>query len=462
MQVNQDEYEQALGSITETIARKYATSQTEPVHAAPETVHNAARKLHSNLPPGQSLQATVNHLLHDVCPGLANNLSPKYFGFVTGGATPAAQLADILAVGFDQNVQVHLPDQSVSTTVEDNALCMLLELLDLSPEDWPGRTLTTGATASNVLGLGCGRTKVLAGLGCNINRDGFVKRVEILCVSPHASIKKAASMLGIGHANCIDLAQDHVSFDLEALGWRLKRNHGTIGSIVVAAIGEVNSGSSTAHLDVIRMLCDKYSAWLHIDAAFAVFAGLYPPLQHLLHGLHFADSLCVDGHKLLNVPYDTAFFYTRDKVSLMEFCSGGSAPYLGTVQSPLHVGIENSRRFRALPVYATLITYGREGYIRMMTRVIEFTRKVEAWMRESTYTVILYETNIILFTCTNIERVAEKINRAGIVYVTGTHFNGPAARIAVSNWRVGLSRNSNDESDDDFHDVVRALTVAQQ
>ena len=79
-----------------------------------------------------------------------NSLAATYYGFVTGGVTPAVRVADHLASLYDQNVQVHLPEQSVATVVEDQAPCMLIELLRLDQHDWPIITLTTGATAGNI------------------------------------------------------------------------------------------------------------------------------------------------------------------------------------------------------------------------------------------------------------------------------------------------------------------------
>ena len=105
--------------------------------------------------------ATEEHLLTDIVPGFNGpKISANYYGFVTGGVFPIAELADNIVTAFDQNVQVHLPDQSISKTVEDRALCMLVELLNLG-DGWEGKTFTTGATGANILGLACGREAVL-------------------------------------------------------------------------------------------------------------------------------------------------------------------------------------------------------------------------------------------------------------------------------------------------------------
>ena len=85
--------------------------------------------------------------------------------------------------------------------------------------------------------------------------------------------------------------------------------------------------------------------------------------------LELADSITGDAHKLLNVPYDCGFFFCRHKDLLQQVLHNPNAAYLNfnasgaaRIVSPLNVGIENSRRFRGLPVYASLMAYGRRGY----------------------------------------------------------------------------------------------------
>lgn len=307
MQSSDEEFDSLLQKVANLASSKYSSIPTDAVHPSQTSLHTASSSIIRSVPhEGLSAERTLAHLIDDICPALSGSSSPRYFGFVTGGSTPMAQLADFLVTIHDQNVQVHLPQCSVSTSIEDASLRMILDLLHLEVDQWPGRTLTTGATASNLLGLACGRNQVLANLGFDVGEDGFCGReVQVLCVSPHASIRKAASIVGIGRSRCIDLADRsdpyNVSFDLPRLEMALANNkmHGR-GSIIVASIGEVNTGLSTPHLDRVRVLCDAYQAWLHIDAAFAVFAGLYKPLCKMLEDLQLADSLCLDAHKWLS------------------------------------------------------------------------------------------------------------------------------------------------------------------
>ena len=209
---------------------------------------------------------------------------------------------------YDQNVQVHLPAESISTVIEEKALCMLLELFNLDGDEWQGRTFTTGATAGNILGLACGREFVLQnaleklgkGSSVSVGDDGLVKacleagieEINVLSVLGHSSLKKAASVVGLGRGCVKDVGRvdGEFWFDLELLeGW-LKKDKAL--SIVVISCGEVNTGGFATHsvedVKTIRELCDKYGAWLHVDGGMLHY--IIP--QSSAHRIRSVRSFC--------------------------------------------------------------------------------------------------------------------------------------------------------------------------
>lgn len=261
------------------------------------TIQKASSSLISSLPDqGHGIQRTTEHVLEEITPALNHQaLSPSYYGFVTGGVTPAARLAEEIVSAYDQNLVVHLPETSIATTVEDHALKLLLQLFNFSPEAWPGRTFTTGATASNVMGLACGREHIInrviqkrrkhsasetaqtvgeLGLlaAC---READIADIQILTTLPHSSLKKASSIVGLGRScfHQVSRSKDGLEFDLDMLEERLKRPHSA--SIVVISCAEVNTGLFATHsygdVDALRALCDEYDAWLHVDAGMQFF-----------------------------------------------------------------------------------------------------------------------------------------------------------------------------------------------
>ena len=122
-----------------------------------EELHHARSKLLDGLPEkGLGYDHVKHHIESDLVPAFSrSSKSAHYYGFVTGGTTPAAVLGEVVAVENDQFVQVHLPKESISTEVEDRALRMVCDLLDLNSDGFPHRTFTTGATGSNIVGLVC-------------------------------------------------------------------------------------------------------------------------------------------------------------------------------------------------------------------------------------------------------------------------------------------------------------------
>ena len=251
-----------------------------------ETITTTTSTLPMALPrTGLGEQATANHLLEDLVSALnGTKTSSNYYGFVCGGVLPIAEFADNVVSAYDQMVAMHLPTHSISTIVEDRALKMLLELLNLKPEKWKGRTFTTGATGSNILGLACGREFVIGkrlrekGESRSVGELGLVKAmrlagvkdVQVLVAMGHSSVIKAAGIVGLGRDCVKDVGRKSepwiVDFDL--LEEELKREVEGVLSILSISAGEVNAGkfgTGMETLGMIRTLCDMYGAWLHID-----------------------------------------------------------------------------------------------------------------------------------------------------------------------------------------------------
>lgn len=459
----------------------------------------ARRSLQETLPnEGLGFAQTRDHILNDVVPGLnAASLSPNYYGFVTGGVTPAALFADNVVSTYDQNVQVHLPDHSIATDVEYRALGLLTDLLRLDRRIWQNGTFTTGATASNIMGLACGREFVLRAAaerrGSSVTSVGEygifevmqaagLSGLQVLSTMPHSSLGKAAGVLGIGRANLKSICStsqgnNPLGIDMQLLEHELARPDRA--SIVAISCGEVNTGrfatTGIQQMQEIRRLCDRYGAWLHVDGAFGIFGRiLYDPFSPEFssitkgcEGMELADSITGDAHKFLNVPYDCGFFLCRHPSSgLAEdvfrnpnaayLSSGKAATATDTIPSPLNIGIENSRRFRALPVYASLVSYGRNGFRDLLQRQIRLARMIADWLFDHpAYTVLpasrtkaelLHRTSTIVLFRANDEslnrELSRRINGTSKMFVSGTVWEGrPACRIAVSNWRVDEQRD---------------------
>ena len=136
--------------------------------------------------------------------------------------------------------------------------------------------------------------------------------------------------------------------------------------ILISSAGTVN----TVDFDdfaAIRKLKEKYNFWWHIDAAFGGFAACSDTYKYLVRDWEYADSITVDCHKWLNVPYESAVFFIKEEYKLLqvETFQNSNAPYLGDpLESFNYLNFlpENSRRLKALPAWFSLMAYGKDGY----------------------------------------------------------------------------------------------------
>jgi glutamate/tyrosine decarboxylase-like PLP-dependent enzyme len=222
----------------------------------------------------------------------------------------------------------------------------------------------------------------------DIDKEGFVGLPSVPVFASgylHASAIKALGMLGIGRSQPQLLTRDAAGrLDLAALAAALEGLGGQ-PAIVIATAGDVNTGDFDP-LAKIAKLARAHGAWMHVDGAFGLFAAVSPLTRHLVEGIDLADSVAVDGHKWLNVPYESGFAFVRDPV-IHAGAFSATAAYLRTepTDRPVfgNLSPEMSRRARALPVWATLRAYGREGYRAMVERHVRLAQRVAQQVDES-------------------------------------------------------------------------------
>lgn len=325
---------------------------------------------------------------------------------------------------------------------------MLKELFNLS-NDYSG-TFVSGATMANFVGLSQARQWVAQHYRINTSIDGLynLPPIKILSGTPHSSIFKAVSMLGIGKKsiNLIPCQKDREAIDIKKLQEFLEQNKNE-PCIVVANAGTVNTVDYDDLVAIVE-LKKHYNFWLHIDAAFGGFAACSPKYRELIKGMNDADSITIDAHKWLNVPYDSAMQFTRHKQIQVEVFQNNAAYLGGSIENPEFFDLtpENSRRFRALPAWFTLKAYGKSGYQNLIEQNVELAKSLGDKIHNSQEFKILspVRLNVVCFslnkesiTTETMNKFLTSLNQQGNVFMTPTFYNGvPAIRAAFSNWRT--------------------------
>jgi glutamate/tyrosine decarboxylase-like PLP-dependent enzyme len=418
---------------------------------------------------GDGTMATLAELVARGKAAATRSSGPRFFHFVMGGGTPAALGADWLTSAWDQ-VAYAWASSPLAARLEQVAIGWLRELFEL-PEAFGG-VLTTGATMANFVALSAARNWWAERLGVDVEEDGLHGLPRPLILSSgylHPSAVQAIGMLGLGHANIRRLVRDDVGrLDVDALERELLSAAGP--AIIIANAGEVNAGD----FDPIAEMADlagQHGAWLHVDGAFGLFARLAPATRALTEGVERADSVISDGHKWLNVPYDCGFAFVRDVERLPRALNVG-APYLPSANDARpsfgFMSPENSRRARALAVWATLRAYGRVGYRAMVERHVSLAQHLAERVDAASDLERLAEVslNIVCFRARPPgwpEHRLDELNRSlgetlladGRVFAGTTTYSGKVAlRPAIVNWRTER------EDVDLIVDVVRELIAA--
>ncbi|GGN10991.1 pyridoxal phosphate-dependent decarboxylase family protein [Streptomyces fuscichromogenes] len=445
-----------LQSARDMAARAVAGSAERPVAALAPAPSRAP------LPErGEGGTGALARFAERWAPGMSASAGPRYLGFVTGGVTPASLTGDWLTSAYDQNLSGDTG--SWGAALERETVEWLARLFGLGEAH--GGAFVTGATMSNTVGLAIAREWLGERLGVDVSRAGSAALgpVEVLSGSPHSSIGKALSVLGIGRDRLRRvplLPGGREAVDVAALEAALAGLDGR-PAIVVANAGTVNTVDFD-DLRAIAALRERYGFWLHVDAAFGAFAALSPAHAPLVAGLDAADSVCVDLHKWLNVPYDAAVQFTRRR-DLQVAVFHNDSPYLGPpTETPdfVHLTPENSRRMRALPVWFALTAYGRDGHREIVERNVTEARRLGSGIGELPALRLLapVRLNVVCFTLAEkptqerVAALARAVAASGEAFLTPTVYGGvPALRAAFSNWRT---------TEDDTRRVLAALATA--
>jgi glutamate/tyrosine decarboxylase-like PLP-dependent enzyme len=446
-----------LDSAVADFAERFRAALEPPAQAQTSLDHESLRaRFDEPLPQqGMPVEGVLADLEERTQGGLAGGTGGRYFGYVTGGALPAAAIVESWTAAVDQNVGMW-PLGPAAVELEQVTLRWLADLLEFP---YGSGYFGTGATMANTVALGVARHWFGRKHGTDVMEDG-VRALPPLAVygseELHLSDHKALRTLGLG-SGCVRKIpiDERYAMRTRPLRHAIERDlaDGIHPAIVIAQAGSVNTGASDP-LDEIADIADEYDLWFHVDGAFGAFFRLYERTRALVDGMERADSLAVDAHKWLNVPNGVGFALLRD-AELHHEAFTGTAAYLtpGTGENLHEYGIEASRSWRGACVWAALKSLGRDGVVDLVTRCCDLTQELVRLVEASPR----LELTAPAPTCVCCfryrpdgwdegprldelnRRIQAEVAAAGEVFHTGAQLeNGFCQRAAIVSWRTTI------------------------
>ena len=387
----------------------------------------------------------VRQLVEAVDPGLVGSSGPRYFGFVVGGALDAATAADVLAVGWDQPA-FNLATSPAAAIVEDVAGAWLKELLGLP--DHASFGFVTGGQGANTVALAAARHHVLAQAGWDVERRGLAGGPAVRVVASrerHATVDRALRLLGLG-VDVVEPVAAGAQGEIDVADLRRVLDAGPAGpAIVCLQAGNVNTGA-VDDLSAGTAVAHEHGAWVHVDGAFGLWAAASPTTRHLTAGLETADSWATDGHKWLNIPYDSGYVFCADPEAHAAAMSFTAAYLTGhgqrELRTPADFVPESSRRARGFATWAALRELGRDGVAGLVERCCALARRFADGLGAAdgvdiANDVVLNQVLVGFGDDETTGRIVRAVQRSGECWMGDTTWHGRRLmRISVSNWRT--------------------------
>ncbi|HEX5578906.1 MAG TPA: pyridoxal-dependent decarboxylase [Candidatus Limnocylindria bacterium] len=447
------------------LARAYELSlaylrSLEARHVGPMADARGVReRLRSELTDGgEDAEAVVADMAAALEPGIVASTGPRYYGFVVGGALPAATAADLLTTAWNQNAALHALSPAAAAA-EEVAGKWMLDLLGLPADASVG--LPTGAGLGNAVGLAAARHRLLQRAGWDVEAAGLYGAPEIAVLigdEAHATVLTALQYLGFGRERVTRIAVDGQGrMRVDALRQAVATLEPASPLLVITQAGNVNSGGFDPVGAVADELAAHPNAWVHVDGAFGLWAAVSPELRHLVAGVEKADSWSTDAHKWLNAGYDSGFVAVRDPEAHRSAMAASAAYLLRSDQrESWEYVFDSSRRARGFALYAAIRSLGRDGIREIVERCCRLARRMAEQLAaggvEILNEVVLNQVLARFGDDERTQQVIARVQADGTAWMGGTSWHGQAAmRISVSNWST-----TEDDADASVQAILRA------
>ncbi len=393
--------------VIDVIADYYRTVRDVPVFPA-RTSSKVAAAFDEPVPQtGQTPQSILDVWTEKVLPNTTHLGSPRYFGFVNGSGTMIAVLAEALAASVNMNVGAWKPAPA-ATEIERRTIAWIAELIGYPTT--AGGLFLSGGTMANFAAIltalrdTAGYDTTQEGLQSDRRRGRFL--LYIADHEGHSSIERVADMLNLGR-NAIRRVPSREDFtmDVEELETMLDDDiaRGETPFCVVAQVGSINVGAIDPLEDMARV-CAARRLWFHADGAIGAVGAILPEKRLLFRGLEKADSVTLDPHKWLYIPYECGCVLVRDPEKLRRTFSMRAAYLRGTLPTEytgldyFEYGPQMSRGFRALKVWMSLKHYGVKGYRALLGQNVRCAEHLDRLVRASSDFEAVHQPTLFIYS----------------------------------------------------------------
>lgn len=450
--------------VADTVAGHLSTLREQPAYATLDTA--AAERLIERQPPAQGTDfETLLATLRDrVFPHAAREPHPGFIAYVPSCPTFPAVLGDWLATGFNFFAGVW-PVAAGPNEIELVVLDWFRQWLGM-PEG-TGGLLTSGGSGANLTAMIAARHRVTAGDASAIASLTVYGSDQV-----HSSVTRAAWLAGVPREHVRSLpADDQFRLRVDALRESIARDRasGLRPLMVVANAGTTNTGSVDP-MPEIAAVCEQEDVWMHVDAAYGGFAILTDMGRRALGGIERADSVTLDPHKWLFVPFECGCLLARDpnrlKAAFQIF-----PEYLADAQTGHEAvnfadyGEQLTRYARAIKVWMSVSYFGTDAIRDAIDRGMMLARRLEARLREATGLEIVAPARfgVVCFRArprnvddaaldTLNERVLARVVGDGRYFISSTRLRGAfALRACILGFRT---------TEEDIDGLVRGVAEA--
>ena len=435
-------------------AVEYVIGFIRGLDAAPADATHGALEVADRLrstPPDDG--APFEPLLADVREAIAHTFEyagPGYLAYIPGGGLYTAALADFIAQGVNRYVGLWMPSPAV-VQLEENVTRWLCDLYGMGGSDGSGDRsqgiLTSGGSTANLSAVVTARHAKLG--------DDFGDGTYYVSEQAHASVTKAATIAGFSRKHVRIVPTDaELRMDPDALRHMIAddRAAGMRPFLVVPSAGTTNTGAIDP-LDAIADVAADEGLWLHVDAAYGGFFQLTERGRERFRGIERADSVTVDPHKGMFLPYGTGALVVRDGTALRDAHYEGAAylqdlPPSGQLPNYSEYSTELSRDWRGLRVWMPLVLHGIGAFREALDEKLDLADELDAALRDDPNLELPWATQLTVTPfrlrdgddAAN-EELLRRINASKRVFLSSTRVHGRfTLRVCIVSHRTHRGR----------------------